>query len=254
MYDYYPWFYYYKVIGNANSVICRTDDAAGTDNEKAFLKAQALTFRAYCYSQLLQLYSKRWMDSNNGSSRGVVLRIDESKDELPTSTQAQCYEQIYKDLDEAIKYYTECGIDRGKDEKHLPNINAAYAVYAYAALHREDWATAAKYARMAREGHPLLNGKNYPESGFSACINELKSQHRNQLWNCDALYKAYYQSGAWGLTTADGTVEYNFDTPVPNVTEKSFVLPFPTEDVALNPNVASDAPSVHVNIREAYSY
>ena len=88
----------------------------------------------------------------------------------------------------------------------------------------------------------------------NACINELKSQHRNQLWNCDALYKAYYQSGAWGLTTADGTVEYNFDTPVPNVTEKSFVLPFPTEDVALNPNVASDAPSVHVNIREAYSY
>ena len=88
----------------------------------------------------------------------------------------------------------------------------------------------------------------------NACINELKSQHRNQLWNCDALYKAYYQSGAWGLTTADGTVEYNFDTPIPNVTEKSFVLPFPTEDVALNPNVASDAPSVHVNIREVYSY
>ena len=32
----------------------------------------------------------------------------------------------------------------------------------------------------------------------NACINELKSQHRNQLWNCDALYKAYYQSAAFG--------------------------------------------------------
>ena len=172
LYDYYPWFYYYKVIGNANSVICRTDDAAGTDAEKAFLKAQALTFRAYCYSQLLQLYSKRWMDSNNGSSRGVILRIDESKDEMPASTQAQCYEQIYKDLDEAIKYFNECGIKRGKDEKHLPDVNAAYAVYAYAALHREDWPTAAKYAKMAREGYPLLSGKDYPESGFSADNDE----------------------------------------------------------------------------------
>lgn len=87
-----------------------------------------------------------------------------------------------------------------------------------------------------------------------ACIDELKSQHRNQLWNCDALYKAYYTSSAWNLTTADGTVEYNFDTPVPNVTKASFTLPFPTEDVALNPNVASDAPAVHVDIRSTYSY
>ena len=29
---------------------------------------------------------------------------------------------------------------------------------------------------------------------------------------------------------------------------------FPIEDVALNPNVASDAPSIHVDVREVYSY
>ena len=89
-----------------------------------------------------------------------------------------------------------------------------------------------------------------------ACIAELKSQHRNQLWNCDALYKAYYESDrtVWNLTTADGTVEYNYETAVPNVTVNSFVLPFPTEDVALNPNVGSNVPPVHVDIRESYSY
>lgn len=210
LYDYYPWFYYYKVIGNANSVICRTDDAAGTDAEKAFLKAQALTFRAYCYSQLLQLYSKRWMDSNNGSSRGVILRIDESKDEMPASTQAQCYERIYKDLDEAIKYFNECGIKRGKDEKHLPDVNAAYAVYAYAALHREDWPTAAKYAKMAREGHPLLSGKDYPESGFSADNDEW-------IWNVfsneeETLY--FYQFFSFESSNSSASICRNYPVAI----------------------------------------
>ena len=143
----------------------------------------------------------------------------------------------------------------------------ASALAAYNAVHQRAIPTAApatsltfdmiwkeRRLEFAGEGDRWYDFVRRAYYDVNACINELKSQHRNQLWNCDALYKAYYQSGAWGLTTADGTVEYNFDTPVPNVTEKSFVLPFPTEDVALNPNVASDAPSVHVNIREAYSY
>ena len=33
-----------------------------------------------------------------------------------------------------------------------------------------------------------------------------------------------------------------------------FTLPFPTEDVVLNPKVASDAEPVHVDVRETYSY
>lgn len=87
-----------------------------------------------------------------------------------------------------------------------------------------------------------------------SCINEIKSQHRNAIWNCDALYKAYYESGAWNLTSGDTKVEYDNSTAVPNVTENSFTLPFPSEDVSLNPNLASGTPSVHVDIRESYTY
>lgn len=46
----YPWFYYYKLISNANGVICNIDNATGTESDKAYLKAQALTFRAYSFS------------------------------------------------------------------------------------------------------------------------------------------------------------------------------------------------------------
>lgn len=166
VYDYYPWFYYYRIIGNANTAIARIDGASGELTDKKFIKAQALTFRAYCYSMLVQMYSKRWMDSNNGESRGVVLRLDESKGDMPTSSLAKCYEQIYKDLDDAIKLYQESGKNRNENDNHLPNLNAAYAVYARAALNREDWQTAAKYAALAREGYPLMSNTEY-QSGFN---------------------------------------------------------------------------------------
>ena len=33
-----------------------------------------------------------------------------------------------------------------------------------------------------------------------------------------------------------------------------FTIPFPTEDVVMNPNVGSDAQPVHVDVRETYKY
>ena len=85
-----------------------------------------------------------------------------------------------------------------------------------------------------------------------SCIDEIKSQYRNAIWNCNSLYKAYYESGTWDLTAAE--VQYDSYTAAPNVTAASFTLPFPTEDVALNPNVASSAPAVHVDVRNVYTY
>ena len=171
VYDYYPWFYYYRLISNANSIVMRIDGAKGSEQEREFIKAQGLTFRAYCYSMLVQIYSKRWMDSNNGASRGVVLRLDESNGDMPVSTLAQCYEQIYKDLDEAIRLFKASGIDRPSGKNHLPNLNAAYAVYARAAVNREDWATAARNAALARDGYPLMSNDDYKD-GFSSPTSE----------------------------------------------------------------------------------
>ncbi|MDD2426376.1 MAG: RagB/SusD family nutrient uptake outer membrane protein, partial [Bacteroidales bacterium] len=99
IYVYYPWYYYYRIIGNANSIIVNVDNAEGSQADKDFVKAQALTFRAYSYLMLSQLYCARWSDSNNGASSGLVLRLDESTGEMPLSTLGQVYTQIYKDLD-----------------------------------------------------------------------------------------------------------------------------------------------------------
>lgn len=166
-YCYYPWFYYYKLIGNANAIIVNIDAASGSAAEKAFIKAQALTFRAYSYTMLSQLYCHRWCDSNNGASRGLPLRIDQSTGELECSTLAEVYNQIYEDLDNAISNFTTSEMDRPSGDNYSPNLDVAYAVYARAALIREDWATAARYAALARKNYPLMTNSEYVDGGFN---------------------------------------------------------------------------------------
>lgn len=85
-----------------------------------------------------------------------------------------------------------------------------------------------------------------------ACIEELTNQKRNALWNLDACYKAYYESGYATWDTSDA--QYDTETTAPNVTESSFELPYPTEDVALNPNLGSNVDPIHVDVRTEYSY
>ncbi len=169
IYLYYPWYYYYMLIGNANTVIMNIDNAAGTASDKAFIKAQALTFRAYSFMMLAQLYCNRWSDSNNGATNGLVLRIDETSGDQSLSTLKETYDQIYKDLDDAIALYSSS--TRKRDNNFVPDINVAYATYARAALNRQDYASAANYAAKARNGYPLMNVSDY-KAGFANPTSE----------------------------------------------------------------------------------
>lgn len=92
------------------------------------------------------------------------------------------------------------------------------------------------------------------------CINDLMNQKRNQFWNLSDLYKNYYETGSWTLTNQG----YQTDKAAPNVmmlmkknadTGKNFfLLPFPTEDVSTNPNMATYVDGIHVDVRATYSY
>jgi len=172
-YNYYIWFYYYKLIGNANQIIENVDKAEGSEAEKQLIKAQALVYRAYSYYNLVTMYSKRWQDSNNGASDGVVLRLKATSpdDDLNQglATLAETYAQIYKDLDEAIDLFGKSGLN--SSDFYLPGLEAAYAVKARAALYREDWQTAADCAAKARKGHALMGADNY-KKGFNTNNDE----------------------------------------------------------------------------------
>jgi len=202
-YGTYPWYYYYSIVSNANIILENVDKAIGTDAEKQFYKAQALTFRAYAFFMLSQFYSYRWSDSNNGASKGIVLRTDTSTGDMPLSTLAQTYTQIYKDLDDAIALYTSSG--KTRSYFYDPDKNVAYAIYARAALTRKDYEKAATMALNARTGYSLMSNNDY-KSGFNTPNNEwiwgsFNSKDENQQWSSFFAYQGYNSNAAAVRTT-----------------------------------------------------
>ena len=203
IYDSYAWYYYYQLISQANVIIARIDNASGSDADKKFIKASALTFRAFAYEKLIHYYCYRWEDSNNGASQGLVLRLDESTGDLPYSTLAETYAQIYKDLDEAVSLFNESGIDRPSGEVWIPNVNVAHAVYARAALTKHDYSKAITEAKAARVGYPLMSNDEYT-AGFCEPTSEwifgrYSSAEENMwYWTYGTIYAAngYYASNS----------------------------------------------------------
>lgn len=210
IYDAYAWYYYYSIVGNANTILANIDNAEGTESEKQFIKASALTFRAYAFEKLVHYYCWRWQDSNNGASQGLILRLDESTNGMPYSTLAETYTQIYKDLDEAISLYGESGMNRKEGDVWMPNVNVAHAIYARAALTKQDYAKALSEAKLAREGYPLMNNTEY-YAGFCNPTGEWimgsfgGSQENNWYWSygvqfaCNGYYASTQQTGAGAI-------------------------------------------------------
>ncbi len=170
-YTAYPYYYYYTIIGQANSILAKIDDAEGDEDMKAFVKGSALTYRAYGYEKLLHYYAPRWQDSNNGSAEGVVLRLDESTGSLAPSDMATCYKQIYEDCTNAINSFQSSNFNRPATSVWIANENVAHAVFARAALNKQDYATALIQAKLARKGYPLMGNMDY-QSGFCRPTSE----------------------------------------------------------------------------------
>lgn len=252
IYDAYAWYYYYTIIGNANTIICNIDVAEGSDSEKEFIKASALTFRAYAFEKLTHYYCWRWQDSNNGASQGLVLRLDESTGSMPYSTLAETYTQIYKDLDDAIALFESSGIDRKDGQVWIPNINVAHAVYARAALTKQDYSKALSEAKLAREGYPLMSNADY-QAGFCNPTSEWLfgsfggSQENNWYWSYGTQYACNgYYANAEGSLNGAGSIGRELINRIPdNDARKALFLTedkFPgydwnNEDV-LNPDYA----------------
>ena len=219
-YNAYAWYYYYSLIGSANSIIANIDAAAGTDSEKQFIKASALTFRAYAFEKLAHYYCVRWQDSNNGSAQGLILRTDESTGGMPYSTMSETYAQIYKDCEDAIALFGQSGSDREGSKVWIPNVNVAHAVYARAALTKQDYNKALSEAKLAREGFPLMTNAEY-HSGFCNPTSEWifgsygGSQEQLWYWSYGTQYSCngYYASSQ---PTGAGAIERELINRIPN--------------------------------------
>lgn len=222
IYDAYAWYYYYTIAGNANTILANIDNAEGTEAERNFVKASALTFRAYAFEKLVHYYCWRWQDSNNGASLGIVLRLDESTGGQGYATLAETYAQIYKDLDEAIMLFEQSGMDRNASQVWMPNINVAHAIYARAALTKQDYTKALTEAKLARQNYPLMSNAEY-HAGFCNPTSEWifgsfgSAQENNWYWSYGTQYacNGYYANAA-GAANGAGSIGRELINRIPN--------------------------------------
>lgn len=222
IYDAYAWYYYYTIAGNANTILANIDNAEGTEAERNFVKASALTFRAYAFEKLVHYYCWRWQDSNNGASQGIVLRLDESTGGQGYATLAETYAQIYKDLDEAIMLFEQSGMDRNASQVWMPNINVAHAIYARAALTKQDYTKALTEAKLARQNYPLMSNAEY-HAGFCNPTSEWifgsfgSAQENNWYWSYGTQYacNGYYANAA-GSANGAGSIGRELINRIPN--------------------------------------
>lgn len=222
IYDAYAWYYYYTIAGYANTILANIDNAEGTEAERNFVKASALTFRAYAFEKLVHYYCWRWQDSNNGASQGIVLRLDESTGGQGYATLAETYAQIYKDLDEAIMLFEQSGMDRNASQVWMPNINVAHAIYARAALTKQDYTKALTEAKLARQNYPLMSNAEY-HAGFCNPTSEWifgsfgSAQENNWYWSYGTQYacNGYYANAA-GAANGAGSIGRELINRIPN--------------------------------------
>ncbi|MEA5259250.1 RagB/SusD family nutrient uptake outer membrane protein [Arcicella aquatica] len=154
---YYNYTFYYMLIGNANMIIANIDKASGTDADKKAIKAEALTYRAWAYFQMVQLFGERFVAGAANSGLGVPLVLTPGTTATPRSTVAEVYTQINKDIDEAITLFT--GYTR-LDKSHF-NVNVAKGIKARIALTQQDYTTAVAMAKDARASFTLMSNTDY---------------------------------------------------------------------------------------------
>lgn len=121
-------------------------------------RSEALTIRALCYFDLMQMYSKPY-HMNNGASQGVPLRLKANKsaegNDMAPSTVNEVYAQILKDLNEAEPM---AALTHGDAHKNITRVhrNTIIALKTRVYLHMHNWAqVAAESAKIVPTAAPF---------------------------------------------------------------------------------------------------
>ena len=113
---------------------------------------------------------------------------------------------------------------------------------------------------LAMEGDRWYDYVRRSYYDVNACIADLKAQRRSHWDGLDKAYKKYVVDdegnyvGPGAHSWDNSEIIYNPSQELTDVKPSMFTIPFPTEDVVMNPNVGSDAQPVHVDVRETYKY
>ena len=164
---YFNYYFFYRLIANANMIINNVDAAEGPDADKKVIKGQALTYRAWAHFNLVQLFAERFDAGGANSGLGVAIVLENGKEGKPRSSVAEVYAQVNTDINEAISLLA--GAAARANRSHI-NVNVAKGVKARIALAQQNWTVAAQMANEARQGFPIMSEADYM-AGFNDYTN-----------------------------------------------------------------------------------
>ncbi len=201
----YIWEYYYDIVDNANLIIANIDnasDAALNAERVNNIKGQALTYRAYSFYQLVQLYASRYIIDGTNSQLGIPIPLVASQEGLARSTVEQVYTQIFKDINDAITAF-EAAPTIGRANKSEINLRVAQGMKARFSLTTGKWADAAAMAHAARTGFAPtadnesgMNSTTDPEWMWGAVlIDEQQTSYASFFSHIDPLFGGYATLG-----------------------------------------------------------
>lgn len=156
------WRTYYNQIKTANDCLLVINELYPTDEDKTpqilYYLAQAAASRAFAYLQLVQTYQFTYIGHENDKAVPLVLETmtEEEKTSNPRATVQAIYDQIMKDLNNAVNYLTissKAGVTPA--DKAEISLYAAHGLRARANLLMGNWKDAAADAEAAySEAYP----------------------------------------------------------------------------------------------------
>ena len=158
---------FYGYIGTiANPILTKVDAATGSDAVKKQLKCEALTLRAWSFYMLVNKFAKAYNPATAATDPGIIL-MTEDKDiqtAQSKSTVEEVYQQILKDINEAIELD---GLPEVAVNKMRFNKPAAYTVKALALLSMQKYNEAEDAAKQALAINGNVNNYNTSYQGVT---------------------------------------------------------------------------------------
>lgn len=184
--------HYSKILG-CNAVWEQANKVTDEEDEDLlnYVKAQALTLRAFFYLSLVNIYG--WPYNDNKDALGVPLKTNSGVEEenLSRSTVAEVYDLIVSDLKQSIELYDLLPKEWKWRANYRTSLPMAQLLLSRAYLYMEDWENAAKYAKevMSNKSFQITNlntlekNKHYDFHSYTA-VTETIFPYGNLVTDC----------------------------------------------------------------------
>lgn len=194
----YDWIRGYEKIFKVNVVLDQVKEfTPSNDQEVAWqnsIQGTALFYRSQSYLELLQLFSLPYKRSTAATDMGVILVLKgDVQFRAPRSSVEDSYQQVVKDLKQAIRLLPE-----EVQYKTRPNKAAAYGMLARCFLFMEDYAQAYMYADSALLQYDVLLDYNTLQKP-NPNSNPFARFHDEVIYSSELVSNALYSGSRGGF-------------------------------------------------------